>query len=70
MSMQSIAWSLMSPEDYDAYLHHVHFDNQDKYSRQGVQLAIMAQLGTIARATTNPEHKSIIGAVFHRIRRS
>jgi len=70
MSMQRAAWHMMSEADYDDYLNHVHNDPMDAYSRQGTQLAIMAQLGPICRATTNPEHKSIIGAVFHRIRRS
>jgi hypothetical protein len=36
----------------------------------GVKMAIMAQLGQIARSTTDPEVKAIIGAIFHKLRKS
>lgn len=68
MNMQSIAWQLMSEVDYCAYMEERISDLP--FIREGVHLALMAQLGPIIRRTTNRDHAAIMGAVFHHYRKA
>lgn len=66
MSMQSIAWQLMSEADYAAFM-----DSRNlPINPLGVKLALLAQLGPIYRNTSNNEHRRVIGAVRRRLIRS